>query len=133
MATNNHITQASCSIEAIMASIEKRNTADGIVIDKHRRNSASLPRCPRKNPEVITEFIEKSIHLLYADWVDEPLPVLVVRTPRKAIQTPEGFATNPMARYVPLCRITHICDRTVIHSFCVYLTQSLKTPTGTPT
>jgi hypothetical protein len=66
MAINNHITQAGCSIGAIMANIEKRNTADGIVTDKHRRSNASLPRCPRKNPEVITEFIEKRIHQLYS-------------------------------------------------------------------
>jgi hypothetical protein len=66
MAINNHITQDGCYIGAIMANIEKRNTADGIVTDKHRRSNASLPRCPRKNPEVITEFIEKRIHQLYS-------------------------------------------------------------------
>ena len=89
MATNNHITQPGCSIGTIMANIEKRNTADRIVTDKHRGSNASLPRCLCKIPEVITEFIEKSIHPLYADWADEPLPVLVGRTPRKTIQTPE--------------------------------------------
>jgi hypothetical protein len=50
-----------------MVNIEKRNTADGIVTDKHRRsNNGSLPRCPCKIPEVITEFIEKRVHQLYS-------------------------------------------------------------------
>ena len=42
-------------------------------------------------PEILTEFIEKRIHQLYADWADKPLPVLGDRTPCEAIQTPEGL------------------------------------------
>jgi hypothetical protein len=42
-------------------------------------------------PEILTEFIEKRIHQLYADWADKPLPVLDDRTPREAMQTPEGL------------------------------------------
>ena len=39
----------------------------------------------------MTEAIEKRIHQLYADWADQPLPVLGNRTPREAINTPEGL------------------------------------------
>ncbi|MGD0959997.1 MAG: SEC-C metal-binding domain-containing protein [Methylomonas sp.] len=42
-------------------------------------------------PEMLTEIIEKSIRQLYADWADKPLSILGDRTPRKAIQTPEGL------------------------------------------
>jgi hypothetical protein len=42
-------------------------------------------------PEMLTEIIEKRIRQLYADWADKPLPILGDRTPRKAIQTPEGL------------------------------------------
>jgi len=43
-------------------------------------------------PEMLTELIEKKIHQLYANWADEPLPVLNENTPREAITTPEGLA-----------------------------------------
>jgi len=42
-------------------------------------------------PEMLTELIEKRIRQLYADWADKPLPILDDRTPREAIQTPEGL------------------------------------------
>lgn len=42
-------------------------------------------------PEIQTEIIEKRIRQLYIGWADEPLPVLDDRTPREAIQTPEGL------------------------------------------
>jgi hypothetical protein len=48
--------------------------------------SASLPP-----PEIVTAIIEKRIRQYYANWADEPLPVLDDRTPREAIQTPEGL------------------------------------------
>jgi hypothetical protein len=40
---------------------------------------------------VIAEVIGKRIRQLYADWADQPLPVLDNKTPREAIQTPEGL------------------------------------------
>lgn len=42
-------------------------------------------------PELQTELIEKRISQLYMNWADEPLPILGDRTPREAIQTPEGL------------------------------------------
>ena len=42
-------------------------------------------------PEVIGEVIEKRIRQMYSDWADQPLPALDGRTPREAIQTPEGL------------------------------------------
>ena len=43
------------------------------------------------SPEMMTEIIETRIRQLYADWADEPLPILDNRMPREAIQTPEGL------------------------------------------
>jgi len=42
-------------------------------------------------PEMLTEIIEKRIRQLYADWSDKPLPILGDKTPREAIETPEGL------------------------------------------
>ena len=42
-------------------------------------------------PEVIAGIIGNSIRQLYANWADQPLPALNNRTPREAIQTPEGL------------------------------------------
>ena len=39
----------------------------------------------------MTELVEKRIRQLYVNWADEPLPILNDRTPREAIQTPEGL------------------------------------------
>ena len=43
------------------------------------------------SPEVITDVIEQQLRQWYADWADQPLPALDDRTPREAIQTPEGL------------------------------------------
>jgi len=42
-------------------------------------------------PEMLTELFEQRIHQLYADWADQPLPILDDQTPREAIKTPEGL------------------------------------------
>lgn len=42
-------------------------------------------------PEMLTELIETRIRQLYVDWADKPLPILDDKTPREAIQTPEGL------------------------------------------
>jgi SEC-C motif len=49
------------------------------------------PVPPLPPPEMLTELIERRIHQIYADWADESLPILGDRTPREAIQTPEGL------------------------------------------
>jgi hypothetical protein len=55
-------------------------------------NEGKATSVPETLPaEILTEFIEKRIHQLYADWADKPLPVLADRTPREAMQTPEGL------------------------------------------
>ena len=50
---------------------------------------APLP--PGLTPEIATTIIEERIRQYYANWADEPLPVLGDRTPRETIQTPEGL------------------------------------------
>ncbi len=47
---------------------------------------ASLPP-----PEIATKIIGQRIRQIYANWADEPLPILDDRTPREAIQTPGGM------------------------------------------
>jgi len=42
-------------------------------------------------PEVIAEALDQRIRQFYADWADQPLPVLHGRTPRDAIKTQEGL------------------------------------------
>ena len=42
-------------------------------------------------PAVISEVIERHIRQHYADWADQPLPALAGRTPREAIQNPDGL------------------------------------------
>jgi hypothetical protein len=46
---------------------------------------------PGLTPEIATTIIEERIRQYYANWADEPLPVLGDRTPRETIQTPEGL------------------------------------------
>lgn len=53
-----------------------------------------VPETPVPEPlpsELLAELIEKRISQLYMNWADEPLPILDDRTPREAIQTPEGL------------------------------------------
>lgn len=42
-------------------------------------------------PEIATQLMEKSIRQYYANWADEPIPVLNNKTPREAAQTTEGL------------------------------------------
>ena len=42
-------------------------------------------------PEAIGEAIEQYVRQLYADWADQPLPVLDGKTPREAIHTADGL------------------------------------------
>ena len=41
-------------------------------------------------PELITEAIAKTLHRVYADWADEPLPALNGKTPKQAMKTCAG-------------------------------------------
>ncbi|HEY6085434.1 MAG TPA: MbcA/ParS/Xre antitoxin family protein [Nitrospira sp.] len=50
---------------------------------------ALLP--PGLTPEIATAILEERIRQYYANWADEPLPILGDRTPREAIQTDEGL------------------------------------------
>lgn len=43
------------------------------------------------SPEAIGEAIEQYVRQLYADWADQPLPVLDGKTPREAIHTADGL------------------------------------------
>ena len=42
-------------------------------------------------PEVIGKATEQYVRQLYADWADQPLPVLDGKTPREAIHTADGL------------------------------------------
>jgi len=55
-------------------------------------NESKKTSCPLELPPgMLTELIEKRIRQLYTDWADKPLPILGDRTPREAIETPEGL------------------------------------------
>ncbi len=60
---------------------------------KKSADELSPPPSPVKlpPPEVMTEVIEKRIHQRYSDWADKPMAALDDRTPREAIETPEGL------------------------------------------
>ncbi|HET7062043.1 MAG TPA: zinc chelation protein SecC [Nitrosospira sp.] len=49
------------------------------------------PVPPSLPPEIATQLMEKSIRQYYANWADEPIPVLNNKTPREAVQTAEGL------------------------------------------
>ncbi len=46
---------------------------------------------PDLPPEAMADIIEKVYLSTYANWADEPIPVLGNRTPREAIRTPAGL------------------------------------------
>ena len=59
---------------------------------KGRPEEVPEPSPPAQvSPEVIAEVIGNRIRQLYANWADQPLSALNHRTPREAIQTPEGL------------------------------------------
>lgn len=41
--------------------------------------------------EQLIELVHSGIQEMYVDWADKPLPILNDKTPREAIQTPEGL------------------------------------------
>lgn len=63
----------------------------GMLANLQPNEAKETPVPPPLPPEMLTELIEKRIRQLYVDWVDKPLPILGDRTPREAIQTPEGL------------------------------------------
>ena len=46
---------------------------------------------PLQDPEAMTALMEKFMHRHYANWADEPIPLLGDKTPRQAIATPAGL------------------------------------------
>jgi hypothetical protein len=63
----------------------------GMLSRAHPGEVSETPRRDGMPPEVIGEVIEKAIRQEYADWADLPIPALDGRTPREAIQTPDGM------------------------------------------
>lgn len=51
------------------------------------KSSAGQPDIP---PEVLADMVEETIHRMYANWADEPLPALDDQSPRQALLTPAG-------------------------------------------
>lgn len=46
---------------------------------------------PDLDPETMTAVMEQFLHSQYANWADEPIPILGDKTPRQAIKTPAGL------------------------------------------
>lgn len=46
---------------------------------------------PALDPETMAAVMEQFLHSQYANWADEPIPVLGDKTPRQAIKTPAGL------------------------------------------
>lgn len=46
---------------------------------------------PALDPETMAAVMEQFLHSQYANWTDEPIPVLGDKTPRQAIKTPAGL------------------------------------------
>lgn len=55
------------------------------------KSKKSLPSKAEIPPEVAADIIEKTIHRMYANWPDEPIPALDGKSPRQAIATPAGL------------------------------------------
>ena len=43
------------------------------------------------SPQELTKVIEATMHRMYANWADEPIPMLENQTPRQAMTTPAGL------------------------------------------
>ncbi len=56
--------------------------------DRDDESAAPRPDIP---PEAMADIIEKVYRSTYANWADEPIPLLGNRTPREAIRTPAGL------------------------------------------
>ena len=48
-------------------------------------------RAPDISPEDTTRIVQEAVNRTYADWADQPLPVLGDRTPREAMATSGGL------------------------------------------
>lgn len=56
-----------------------------------RTQRTPAARTPELPPELMAQAIEQVIHRHYANWADEPIPVLHGRTPRQAVTTAAGL------------------------------------------
>ena len=56
----------------------------------HRAGAPSAPIAPEVPPEVAAEIIGQYLRAHYTRWMDEPLPALDGKTPRKAARTAAG-------------------------------------------
>jgi hypothetical protein len=54
-------------------------------------NAPPAPGMADVPPELATSAIRQALLRIYADWADEPLPILNERSPREAIVTPAGL------------------------------------------
>jgi len=54
------------------------------------KTGSSATTAPNLPPEVLAEAVEKSLHRIYANWSDEPIPALGGKTPRQALATATG-------------------------------------------
>ena len=63
----------------------------GMVTHSQRKEAKKFRDRTDRSPEAKAEVVIQGIQQMYVNWADEPLPYLNDRTPREAIQTPEGL------------------------------------------
>lgn len=71
-----------------MALVSKQNLPD-------KKSNTAVKKTPKIqdhiSPEELTKLMESALHRMYANWADEPIPMLENQTPRQAMTTPAGL------------------------------------------
>ena len=68
-----------------------RDTVDPMTAMKRARGKPpAKPPEPELPPDVLEELRERAVKQYYENWADQPIPALGGKTPREAVQTPEG-------------------------------------------
>lgn len=61
---------------------------------KAKNPANQKPKKPQPDslpPEMMTEIVAQTIHKIYTNWADAPMPALNGKTPRQALKTPAGI------------------------------------------
>ncbi len=93
--TQRHADEGRPWLEAIMADAVEfriRDLQDPVGALGHVGDDASpTSKAADVSPALATSAIRQALLRIYADWADEPLPILNERSPREAIVTPAGL------------------------------------------
>jgi hypothetical protein len=68
-----------------------RRETDPKALHSRAGNLAAPAAAPRLDAETLADAIETAIRGFYANWADEPIPMLEGRTPRQAMQSASGL------------------------------------------